>query len=148
MTFPEVVWGPYFFLGAYYMPSLFANDANCILGLGADPYDEDPLTSDIYYISATQPNDPDFGQGVVYFGFLLYNPDDGIWYFFEGERGGDVVRASRKSEIGAELKSLKGDISKDVQPSPCFLSEEEIDQYQQQGLALAEELKEKLKNKQ
>lgn len=147
MTFPEIVWGPYFFLGVYYQPSLSADDADCMLGLGADQYDENPLTSDIYYISATLPNDPDFGQGVVYFGFLLYDPDDGYWYFFEGERGGDVVRTSRKSEIGAELKSLKGDISKDVQPSLCFLSEEEIDQYQQQGLALAEELKEKLNSK-
>ena len=147
MTFPEVVLGPYFFLGVYYMSDLFANDAYCMLAIGADPTDEDPLTSDVYYISATQPNDPDFGPGVVYFGYALYNPGDGYWYFYEGDRGGDAVVIDQKSEIGAQLGIAKTDISKDEQPSPSFLSQDEIDQYQQQGLALAEELKEKLRNK-
>ncbi len=148
MTKPEVIWGPYFFLADYYMPNIFSNSAYCMLAIGYPEDDEPQITSEEYYISATQPNDPDFGQGVVYFGFALYNPDDGFWYFFEGDRGGEAnLSGDKRAEMGTQLKSLEPGITKNEQPQTDWITAEDLSKFEKQGQALADELRTQLKQK-
>jgi hypothetical protein len=146
-TFPEVIWGPYFFIAAYYMDDLFANSAWCQLAIGADPNDENPLTTYEYFISANEPLDPDFGPGVVYFGFALYNPDDGYWYFFEGDRGGDSVQSPDSIQIPQlEPDCLSSEQHQIRRPSGNF-DPELIESYHAQGRQLADDMAQYQKEK-
>ncbi len=141
-AYPEVVLGPYFFLAVYYMPNFCSNDAYCLLEIGAYPRDPDPLTSDVYYISETLPDDPDFGEGVVYFGFALYNPDDGYWYFFEGLRGGESYQPERILRISNELELIQPAVREvDLSEIPG-LDARILEQYVMQGIELSDELAE------
>jgi hypothetical protein len=139
-AYQEVIWGPYFFIAAYYMDDLFSNDAWCQLGLGDNPNDDDPLLSNTYYISANSPVDPDFGPGVVFFGFALYNHDDGYWYFFEEDRTGESVQSPDPVQIpGLEPDCLSSEEYQIRRPSGNF-DPELIESYYAQGRQLADDM--------
>ncbi len=147
-TFPKVIWGPYFFLAVYYSNNLFSNSAYCVLDIYDPPRADSPsVSTDTYFISATQPLDPDFGPGVVYFGFALYNPDDGYWYFFNEDRTGQSTDQCKVQRIADESAVLEGG-SLDSEPvSTSWVDEELIEQYRAQGRGLAQELLENPSNK-
>jgi len=142
---PEVIWGVYYFLAVYYMPSLFANDAYCMLGIFDSPVAEEPaIVTNSYYISASLPNDPDFGRGVVYFGWAIYEPQSDTWWFAEGDRGGQALSPEQTSDIGCQLQSLAPASSASKVRRPEGLDQDTIDQYNAQGEELARRLSEQL----
>jgi hypothetical protein len=113
-----------------------------MLGIFASPTDADPaITTNAYYISAALPNDPDFGPGVVYFGFALYIPDDDTWYFFEGDRTGESVSSDQVSNIRGQMQSIVPSAGDSKMRRPAGLDQNTIDQYNAQGMALAQRLR-------
>jgi hypothetical protein len=146
-AFPEVIWGPYFFIAEYYSDDLFSNSAYCQLLIGADPNDEYPLPSYTYYISANSPVDPDFGPGVVYFGFALYSPDDDTWYFFEGDRGGDSAESSESCGIPMLEPECPSSEEHQIRPPSGNFDPELIESYQAQGRQLADDMAQYQKEK-
>ena len=146
-TFPEIIWGPYFFIADYYMDCFFSNSAYCQLAIGAHPNDDDPLTSYTYYIDANSPVDPDFGSGVVYFGFALYNPDDGYWYFFEGDRGGDSTESSDAGNIHQLQPDHPSSEEHQIRRPDGNFDPELIESYHAQGMQLADEMAQYQKEK-
>jgi len=143
---PQVQTGPYFFLAVYSGPDLFSNSANCMLALGYTLDDENPICSDVSYISEFAPDDPDFGQGVVYFGFIIYNPADDNWYYLWDDRSGDAIRGNQFSVIRDGIAKRNGSSkSIKIQP-PVGISDQAIEKYHQQGLELARKLSEQKQN--
>ena len=142
LTFPEVIWGPYFFLAVYYSDNLFSSDAYCMLDIYDPPTSDEPAVStSVYYISATQPQDPDFGPGVVYFGFALYSPDDGYWYFCHECRDGQCQNEIQITRISGDSESFD-DTSREAQSVEAIgLDPDTIQSYCEQGRALADELR-------
>jgi len=137
---PEVTFGPYFILATYSGPSLFENDAYCILALGNNIWDTEPSLSEVFYISEFSPNDPDFGYGVIYFGFLLYNYNDSQWYVFWDDRSGDAVRQGSFSVIQKDLVSRSLAADKVNEKQSMSTSGEAIQLYHKQGKELARKL--------
>jgi hypothetical protein len=143
IAYPNVLPGPYFFLAVFGGIGIFGSDANCMLALGDDLSDMDPMLSDIFYISPYSPDDPDFGPGVVYFGFAFYNPADGYWYMAWDDRSGDSVRQNQFSVINSELATRHASSNKKKVQQQIGLDEETINLYHKQGLELARKLKER-----
>jgi len=95
-------------------------DANCMLALGSAPTDINPILSDTYYISPTAPQDPDFGDGVIYFGFLLCNEIEGDWYMYWDDRTGGVAREN-------QFKSVVSDFDKHKNENAVRVSQNQFD---------------------
>lgn len=148
-TFEEVIHGPYYFIADFYSSGSSYNNAYCHLVLGnAEEYPIPAIISDTYYITATTPNDPDFGPGMVYFGFLLYDHDDHIWYFYEGDRTGVSYNPIPTSDIRPDLEYAcpTSEEIKIRRPSGNF-DPELIESYHLQGMQLADEMSQYTINK-
>jgi hypothetical protein len=144
----EVIDGPYFFLATYYGPNLFAHDAYCMLGIFGSPTDTEPaITTNAYYISATAPNDPDFGQGVVFFGFALYDTPSDTWYFYENDRTGESVSPKAIPSIKDHLQSIGPKSTTAPLRQPASVDQKTIDRFNAQGKVLAKKLRDKLSTK-
>jgi hypothetical protein len=141
-AFPKVIWGPYFFLAVYSGPSLFQNAAWCALGFFDNPSAEEPaIVSNDYYISALQPVDPDFGPGVVFFGFLFYDPPTDTWWYFENDRTGESVTQDQIGSIAGQLQQLGPQTADSKLRRPQGIDQATIDQWSKQGAELAERLR-------
>ncbi|HEX9744218.1 MAG TPA: hypothetical protein VGB30_02220 [bacterium] len=144
---PEIIWGPYFFIATYAQPSILppANSAYCALGIFDSPVAIDPsIVTNDYYISSSLPNDPDFGPGVVYFGFAIYDPDEDIWWFAEGDRGGEAVTEGSIESIGSQLHALVPETKNEEIRKPQSLDEGMINEYHNQGFEMAIALRDSL----
>ena len=142
-SFPNVLPGPYFFLANFAQTGFLGNDASCLLALGDDISDMEPMISDTFYISPTAPIDPDFGTGVVYFGFALYNESDGFWYMFWDDRTGSAVRENQFSKMKADFKTYRKSASK-LDWDKSQISDDAIELYHKHGRDLKALLMEKM----
>jgi hypothetical protein len=139
---PEIPLGPYFFLAVFYNSSQFANAAWCTLGIFDNPSAEEPaIVSNDYYISATQPVDPDFGAGVVFFGFAFYDPPTKTWWFYENDRTGESVTQDQIGSIAGQLRQLGPQTADSKLRRPQGVDQATIDQWSKQGAELAERLR-------
>jgi len=140
-AFPEVIWGPYFFLAVYSGPCLFSNDAWCALGIFDNPAAEEPaIVSNDYYISATQPVDPDFGQGVVFFGFAIYDPPTDTWWFYPNNRTGESVTQDEVSSMAGMLRQIGPQAADSKIRRPQSVDDETLNRWRKQGEELARRL--------
>jgi hypothetical protein len=141
-TKQRILVGPYFFLAVYSGPSIFANDAWCALGIFDNPAAEEPaIVSNDYYISATQPVDPDFGAGVVFFGFAFYDPPTETWWFYENDRTGESVTQDQIGSIAGQLQQLGPQTADSKLRRPQGIDQATLDRWSAQGAALAQRLR-------